>query len=313
MNEKKKDPIVHEVDGLRFHLNTKHDFAWLKRYGEVFSVIDATGSGCVCFGMDDGQKKRFVKVAGMDTVEAEISPGQSIETLKHAVKLYEELKHPYLITLLDAYPVEDGYAAVFDWCEGDCLFEHWNFDRYKNGQTDPRERFKQLPALQKLAVVDAMFSFLETVVKKGYVAVDFYDGSLLYDFAKDQIMICDIDLFQKGPLTNEIGADYWGTKRLKAPEEYEKGAVIDERTNVFTLGALLLDFFGTYTKEEVKRRYKDCRVVPCALAQWSLNEQAYAVVCRAVDPAPDKRYSTIAAFHRAWQTAIHNEKKPFSA
>ena len=33
---------------------------------------------------------------------------------------------------------------------------------------------------------------------------------------------CDIDLFRKMPTYNDLGKDYFGTKRLKAPEEKQK-------------------------------------------------------------------------------------------
>ena len=99
-----------------------------------------------------------------------------------------------------------------------------------------------------------MFSFLQNVNRKGYVAVDFYDGSIMYDFKADKVTICDIDLFKKAPVVNDMGTDWYGTKRLKAPEEYRKGSVIDEQTNIFTLGALLFEFFGNYTAGEIKQR-----------------------------------------------------------
>lgn len=91
---------------------------------------------------------------------------------------------------------------------------------------------------------------MNTVSESGYVAVDFYAGSIMYDFQTDRITICDIDLFRKKPSINDMGEDYWGTKRLKAPEEYCYGAAIDEITNVYTLGALLFDSFLVITRKK---------------------------------------------------------------
>ena len=72
----------------------------------------------------------------------------------------------------------------------------------------------------------------------------------MYDFQTDRITICDIDLFRKKPAINDMGEHYWGTKRLKAPEEYCYGAAIDEVTNVYTLGALLFDSFLVITRKK---------------------------------------------------------------
>ena len=42
-----------------------------------------TGSGCI--GMKDSTRKYFCKIAGVNTVEADVSPKESVEILKEAV------------------------------------------------------------------------------------------------------------------------------------------------------------------------------------------------------------------------------------
>ncbi|MBQ2934710.1 MAG: hypothetical protein IJD96_00570 [Lachnospiraceae bacterium] len=56
-----------------------------------------------------------------------------------------------------------------------------------------KEKFKELPVGKKLKAIEVLFSFLQNINQKGYVAVDFYDGSIMYDFSKDVTTICDID------------------------------------------------------------------------------------------------------------------------
>jgi len=296
----------HEIDGVSFRLKKFHDFSWIRKYGTAFSAIDATGSGCISFGVADGVKRYFVKIAGADTMDAEISPEESVRLLKDAAGMYEILKHPNLVELIEHYALEDYYVAVFRWADGDCLFDYWNFGKYGGilSPLSPASRFKSLPARQKLSAVEAMFSFLETVAARHYVAVDFYDGSLIYDFKSQQMTICDIDLFRRQPAVNDIGEDYWGPKRFKAPEEYVLGAVIDESTNVFTLGALIFDFFGIYTQEEIGERYTFCRFLPCAPEKWTLNEASYLAALRAVNPDREQRYGTVSEFHKAFYNVL---------
>lgn len=298
--------VVYEIDKVRFRLKTQHDLSWIKKYGTVFSVIDGTGSGCIAFGVANGEEKYFIKIAGADTIDAEIPPKESVETLKNAAGIYETLKHPNLVELLEHYPYQEYYAAIFRWAEGGCLFDYWNFEKYdKNPDIiSPAVRFKELPARQKLSAVEDIFSFLETAAANHYVAVDFYDGSLIYNFETDKMTICDIDLFRKQPAVNDIGEEYWGTKRLKAPEEYILGAAVDEVTNVYTLGAMIFDFFGTFTSEEIGRRYTDRKFLPCPKERWSLGEEAYSVVLRAVEHDRKKRYQTIAEFHEKFHSAV---------
>lgn len=298
--------VEETIDGITFHLKKAHDFSFLKRYGKVFSVIDSTGSGCICFGIENQEQKVFVKIAGAETTEAEVSKEESVHLLQHAATLYKELSHPNLIHLIEAYAIEDLFVVVFDYAQGECLFDHWNFDYYKAHPAvrTPWQRFYALPIEKRLDTAEVLFSFLIHCAKHNYIAVDFYDSSMLYDFDKDVVTLCDIDLFQKAPLINEVGEDYWGTRRFKAPEEYIQGAGIDERTNVFTLAAMLFSFFTPIEKKEMDMRYKMKEVLPPDRYLFTLNEEAYAVLRKALSKKKEDRYPTLNEFYNAWKEAI---------
>ncbi len=295
--------IINKLDSIEFRLNEWHDFTWLKRYGTAFWVVDETGSGCICIGMENGDKKYFCKIAGVNTIEAEVSPKESIKLLKESVNLYFNLRHPNLVKMIEDYDYNQFYVVVFEWTEGECLFDHWNFEKYQRDTTikSPKEKFKQLSVSKKLSTIDVLFSFLQNVNEKGYVAVDFYDGSIIYDFSTDKTTICDIDLFRKAPVINDRGSEWFGTKRLKAPEEYIKGSVIDEQTNIFTLGALIFEFFGCFSDEEMKQRYYNNQFSPCSCSNWQLNEESYQVAVKAVSLNKKERYITFDEFFTEWK------------
>lgn len=298
-----------ELDGLTFRLKACCDFGWLRPYGTAFRIIDATGSGCLCIGMQKGSRKYFLKIAGADTIYAEVSPDESVKILKKAVGLYEELAHPNLIRLIEHFPHENLYVAVFDWAEGECLFDFWNFEKYtlEKSAIRPGVRFHTLSARKKLQCAEVLFSFLEKTAEKGYVAIDFYDGSIMYDFDTDHTMICDIDFFRKMPAYNDMGEKLFGTKRLKSPEEYILGAKLDERTNVFTLGALLFDFFGEFSSLDIAERYEKNAFFPCDREKWELNTECYEAAGKAVSAARNIRYNTIREFHSAWEKALDSD------
>lgn len=297
--------VINKLDSIEFRLKELHDFTWLKKYGTAFWAVDETGSGCVCIGMEDSERKYFCKIAGVNTIEAEISPQESVEILKEAVHLYYDLAHPNLIKIIEEYDYKQFYVVVFEWTDGKCLFDHWNFEAYQRDTTikSPKERFKELPVSKKLKAVEVLFSFLQNANKEGYVAVDFYDGSIMYDFLTDETTICDIDLFRKTPVVNDKGIDWFGTKRLKAPEEYIKGCTIDEQTNIFTLGALIFDFFGSFSEEEIRQRYCNNQFSPCSLYKWQLSEESYKVATKAVSINKSERYLTFTEFFDDWKTA----------
>lgn len=294
--------VINKLDSIEFRLKELQDFSWLKKYGTAFWVVDETGSGCICIGMKDGERKYFCKIAGVNTVEAEVSPKESVEILKEAVHLYYDLSHPNLIKIIEEYDYNQFYIAVFEWSNGECLFDHWNFEKYQRDASikSPKERFKELDVAKRLKAVDVLFSFLQNVNQKGYVAVDFYDGSIMYDFLTDKITICDIDFFKKAPVVNDRGVEWFGTKRLKAPEEYTEGSAIDEQTNIFTLGALIFEFFGSFSDEEIRQRYCNNRFVPCSLTDWQLSEESYRVASKAVSLTKRERYLTFSEFLYEW-------------
>ena len=119
--------------------------------------------------------------------------------------------------------------------EGECLHSHWSFPppaKYEDPRS-PYAKFRQLPVQTRIQAMERILDFHIQAERKGYVAVDFYDGSLIYDFAAKEIHICDIDLYHAGAFTNTMGR-MWGSSRFMSPEEYELGAPIDAVTNVLT-------------------------------------------------------------------------------
>jgi serine/threonine-protein kinase len=121
----------------------------------------------------------------------------------------------------------------------------------------------------------------------GWVASDLYDGCLIVDFATGRLHVVDLDSYRRGPSINETGRMF-GATRFMAPEEFERGAVIDERTTVFNLGRLIWHF-GTRISE---RAEEFCG--PPALAR---------VVRQACRPAPVDRPASVAMLVDDWRTA----------
>jgi len=298
--------IKQKVDNVTFNLNEIRNLSFLSKYGKVFCVFDQNDSGNISFGVANDKIKYFVKIAGIKTIESSIQPKDAIENLKNAMRLYDELKHPHLIELLEHYELDDLYIAVFKWSDGECLFDHWNFEKYsKNPQLkSPKSKFKQLSIEKRIKSVNIIFEFLSFVESKEHVAIDFYDGSIIYDFANDITTICDIDFFRPTPTYNDMGKDFFGTKRFKSPEEYIYGAKIDTVTNVYTLGALIFHFFSNYTDEDINKMYKNNRFYPCELENWQLNKELYDIVIKSISIDRSKRYNSMVDFYIEWNKAL---------
>ena len=199
------------------------------------------------------------------------SPADAVRRLREAMPVYEALRHPDLVELREHVATEAGYAAVFTWFPGECLHSHWALtpqQKYTHPES-PSCRHKHLPLAHRLDSLDTIFAFHEHVLANGYVAVDFYDGSLLYDFTHHRTHICDIDFYRPLPYTNTMG-HLWGSTRFMSPEEFELGAAIDEVTNVFTMGATAFALLGG----EEDRSFE----------KWEAGEALYEVALRAAHP-----------------------------
>jgi serine/threonine protein kinase, bacterial len=283
--------VTKMINGLKFELKEYQDFSWLERLGEVFSVFDQQDSGNICFGIKIKGKKRFIKYAGAKTKNSSVNPDIAIQQLKKSVAIYSDLKYPYLVDLLDCFETEKGFALLFDWFDGETLHNHWDFPpphKY-NHPDSPYFRFRKLPLLYRLNVMNIIFKFHVHVEENNYVAIDFYDGSILYDFNNNLTKICDIDLYQKKPYTNQMGR-MWGSSRFMSPEEFELHAKIDERTNVFNMGAICFGLLGGELNHSIEK--------------WEASRDLYDVAIKAVEKDRNNRYSSVQEFYSNWKKVV---------
>jgi serine/threonine protein kinase, bacterial len=279
-----------QFDSVAFRLRETMDFSWLHRLGKAFVVFDEQDSGNLCFGVERGGSRLFVKYAGARTREYAGEPEAAIQALKAAAKNYQVLRHPSLVNLVDLVEPGTGAALVFDWREGECLHPHWRFPSPAK-YTDPASpfyRFRCLSVDSRLQAFDTVLAFHCFVEDSGYLAVDFYDGSIMYDFATFATAICDIDYYRRGPYTNDIGR-MWGSSRFMSPEEFSLGSVIDSRTNVYGMGATAFCLLGDDKDRSANR--------------WVAGRSRFEVASRAVREDRSERHASVREFRDEWNRA----------
>nr|WP_300866263.1 phosphotransferase [uncultured Acetatifactor sp.] len=272
------------ADGIPYKLKGPFDFSFLRKYGRVFQVYDDQDSGNICFGTERDGERYFVKFAGAPTERGTGTAREAVERLWQAWPVYRELRHGSLIELVEAEEIGGGFALVFRWAQGDCM-----------GRMYPaaHRRFMALPTENQLQVFGDILRFLEHTASRGYVAIDFYDGSILYDFDKGKTTVCDIDFFRRRPCVNDMGR-MWGSSRFQAPEEYRLGAAIDEVTNVYTAGAFAFALFGGYGRTP---------------DSWQLGEGLFAVAAKAVEEDRSLRQQSLRQFREEWDNALLEKKR----
>ena len=260
---------------------------FLRAQGELFAVFDRAtqDSGNVSYGVRVDGERFFVKTAGVPAdPEPALSHPERIAQLRKAVQIARTTVHPALPALRNVIESPEGPLLVYDWVEGELL----GTERARRGDpTSAHFRFRALPAGEILAALHVVFDVHERLAVAGWIAVDFYDGGLIYDFARRVLHLIDLDLYRLGAFTNTMGRMF-GSTRFMAPEEFQLGARIDQRTNVFTLGRCLLEFLGNGRDDAGA-----FRAMPALLP----------VARRACQPQPQDRFAGVAEFCAAVRAA----------
>ena len=266
------------IDDIPYKLKSEYNFDFIHIFGKVFKVFDDQDSGNICFGTEKDGERFFIKFAGAPTEQYNGNQTDAVARLKAALSVYRDLHHENLIELTEAMDIGGGFAMAFKWVDGDCLGRMY---------PEAHHRFMKLPAAAKLMVFHEILNFFEYIASQDYVAIDFYDGSIMFDFSNKKTAICDIDFFRKQPCINDMGR-MWGSSLFQSPEEYESGAVIDEVTNVYTVGATAFALFGGYNRTRDK---------------WQLSDKLFEVAAKAVNDDRTQRQQSIRQLREEWDAA----------
>jgi serine/threonine-protein kinase len=260
---------------------------YLRSVGTVFAEFGAQtqDSGNVSYGLEVAGKRYFVKTAGdPEAPKAVLDHPGRVALLRNAVRLSETCQHPLLPQLYRVIESPSGPLLIYQWLEGELL----GVPRARRDDPDSAfQRFRILPVPTIHMCLDAVFDLHDKLASVGWIAVDFYDGCLIYDFASGRLGVVDLDMYRNRPFRNTMGRMF-GSTRFMAPEEYQLGAWIDQRTNVFVLGRTALVFLS------------DGTLNPGAF-RGSLAH--FKVVAKACEPEPSHRFPSVDMFNRAWRAA----------
>ena len=272
--------VVQTIDSVSFQMKETYDFSFISKFGKVFRVFDQSSSGCICFGVEKYGKRYFLKFAGAHTVNDAIrNIEDTILRLKYSVPKYKEMKHPLLVNLIDAMEIGGGYLTVFDWFDGEsCGYP----------QCEMNKRFLALPVEKKMRVYDGILEFHAHVAKCGYTAIDFNGQAMLYNFDNGDFLICDIDFYAKQYYMNGYSG-IWGDPSLISPEEKRNGAIVDEISNVYAMGATAFVFFAEDDKNSREK--------------WTLSSELYEIAKKAVSEQRNQRQQTISNLIIEWNAA----------
>jgi hypothetical protein len=240
---------------------------YLRAQGAVFQTFGGYDSGCTGYGLESAGQRWFVKHAWHE---------RALSGLRRAVDIHAAVRHPALPRLRNRFAAPDGLVLVYDWAHGQGLREPGAADR-----------FRHLAPPEAAAAVDTIFDLHAALAARGFVAVDLYDGSFLYDFDARRMYVCDLDEYRAAPFVLDMER-LPGSTRFMAPEEWRRGSTIDQVTNVFTLGRVAAVLLGDHAGSAKHFR--------AGAAPWSIVE-------RATRRDRSQRFQSVAEFVAAWRRA----------
>ena len=122
-----------------------HDFNWLKDI-EVFTVFDSHDSGNISFGIIENGQRYFLKYAGARNLEYKGNLNDAILRLMKAQEVYEQIKHPLLVSYIESIQTPNGFCLKFHWTDGECMHNHWDFTPFEkhNSLDSPFVKLRQL-------------------------------------------------------------------------------------------------------------------------------------------------------------------------
>lgn len=250
----------------------------LASLGEVFAVFDEQDSGCLSYGVTLGATRWFVKLAPSAATAA---------LLRSAARFHAAVRHPVILAPVAFADLSSRAAIVYPWVPGAVLYHPTR--SHHPSRTDPASPMRAFRA-QPLAIVarvlDDILDAHLAVAAAGYLAVDFYDGCMLYNPHTTEVRLIDLDHYQPGPFT--VGPLLLpGSTRYLSPEERTAGAVVDQRTTVYTLGRTGLILMDEGDSEQA----------------WRGTPAQQKILTRATNSDPAKRYNSVAQFVTAWRAA----------
>jgi serine/threonine protein kinase, bacterial len=261
--------------------------AYLSHIGAVFVTFDARtqDSGNISYGVEANGRRWFVKTAGDPADPTPFLPhDQRVALLRNAQRLALSVADTAALPALQGVTESAwGPMLVYGWAPGELVGTP---AARRADPESPLQRFRRLPPDLLTAAIDTILDVHLKLCAAGWVACDFYDGSVIYDFAAQRTWLIDLDSYRQGAFTNDMGRMF-GSTRFMAPEEFQRGARIDERTTVFTLGRAISVFLGD---GELNR------------PGFRGSEAQYAAMTTACRYGPADRFQSVAELARAWRS-----------
>ncbi len=259
---------------------TLHQLLAERGYSIIRSFGERRDSRSVVLGVESATGDRYVVKHAQDD--------EAIRWLESARRFHADVKHAAIPTVVQSTRTATGMCLVEEWGPGEILRD--GYDDAVLPPDHPKSASRRFLSLDVNEIVDAVGQIIDAhvaVASAGYVAVDLYDGCVLYDFSTRTVRLVDLDHYRPGPYVLDTDRQL-GSSSYMAPEEFWRGATIDERTMVYTLGRVALVYLGCARESEASRE------------QFRGTDEQFKAASKASAAEPNDRVRSVSELQSSW-------------
>jgi serine/threonine protein kinase len=250
----------------------------------ILEKVAQGGMGAIYKAQDRRLQNRVVAVKEMS--ESAVAPAERqrvLDCFKREAELLARLEHPNLVRVSDLFQEGDHHYMVMEFVDGQTL------EKMLDGRSEPFSEERVLLWAEQLC---DLLSYLHSQQPK-IVYRDMKPANVMVLNGTDVVKLIDFGIarfFKPGKRRDTIEL---GTDGYAPPEQYGKSQT-DERADVYALGAMLHRLLTLRDPAVVPFQFPDVRSL-----NPRVSHHVDAAIAKAVQPAKEQRYESIAAFSAA--------------
>ncbi|HEY9436598.1 MAG TPA: protein kinase [Blastocatellia bacterium] len=212
------------------------------------------------------------------------------------------LRHPSIIRINDVDQTEEGWAyLVMEWLDGRTLY-----DELKERGSLSIERASRL--------LDQICAAVEYAHSKNVIHRDLKPGNIMLvsdEFEEETIRILDFGIAKVLNATLGINTQAAGTYYYTSPEQLTRGAAIDRRADIYSLGVVLYQMltgekpFEADSMWEMIKLHCEASPRPMREVNPAIPRAVEEVVLKALAKKPAGRYQSATELARAFRNAAN--------
>ena len=210
----------------------------------------------------------------------------------HEAMILAKLDHKNITRLMEFFPDGSNYAIAMEYVEGITLKDFI------------KENKRKVPYEQALNVAAQTLRAFQYANENGIIHRDIKPGNIMID-KNNTVKIMDFGIARISTTASHETASQMLSIQYAAPERFQKGAEIDSRSDIYSLGIVFYELFTgiqPFTGDETfKIIYGHINEAPEPPTKHSdtISEEVNQAILKALEKKPEDRFQTCREFSEA--------------